>query len=140
VGTTRYRACFGQGEPTRIDDYSKASGPIAEAVQAKGLRSIVATPVIVEGRIWGAMIVGTFSEKPVPAGTEDRLRQFAELMATDIANTERVPSWSPRARASSLQATRRAAGSSGTSTTARSSGSSHSAWICSAPGRRFRQI
>jgi signal transduction histidine kinase len=87
-GNNALSRVFRTGEPTRIDDYSKASGPIAEAVQAKGLRSIVATPVVVEGRTWGAMIVGTFSEKPVPAGTEDRLRQFAELMATDIANTE----------------------------------------------------
>jgi signal transduction histidine kinase len=79
---------FRTGEPARFDDYSKASGPIAEAVQAKGLRSIVATPVVVEGRTWGAMIVGTFGETPVPPGTEDRLGQFAELMATDIANTE----------------------------------------------------
>jgi signal transduction histidine kinase len=79
---------FRTGEPIRIDDYSKASGPIVEAVQAKGLRSIVATPVVVEGRTWGAMIVGTFGEEPVPPGTEDRLAQFAELMATDIANTE----------------------------------------------------
>jgi GAF domain-containing protein len=87
-GNNALSRVFRTGEPTRIDDYSKASGPIAEAVQAKGLRSIVATPVVVEGRTWGAMIVGTFGEEPVPPGTEDRLRQFAELMATDIANTE----------------------------------------------------
>jgi signal transduction histidine kinase len=79
---------FRTGEPVRIDDYSTANGPIAEAVQAKGLRSIVATPVTVVGRTWGAMIVGTFAEEPVPPGTEGRLAQFAELMATGIANTE----------------------------------------------------
>jgi GAF domain-containing protein len=79
---------FRTGKPTRIDEYASATGPIAEAVQAQGLRSIVATPVVVEGRTWGAMIVGTFREQPVPAGTEGRLGQFAELMATGIANTE----------------------------------------------------
>jgi signal transduction histidine kinase len=79
---------FRTGEPARIDDYSSATGAIAEAVQPKGVRSIVATPVVVEGRTWGAMIVGTFGEEPVPPGTEDRLGQFAELMATSIANTE----------------------------------------------------
>jgi GAF domain-containing protein len=76
------------GETTRIDEYASATGPIAEAVQAKGLRSIVATPIVVEGRTWGALIVGTFGEEPVPPGTEDRLGQFAELMATGIGNTE----------------------------------------------------
>jgi signal transduction histidine kinase len=79
---------FRTGEPTRIDDYSRASGPIAEAVRSSGLRSIVATPIVVEGRTWGAMIVGTFGEEPVPQGTEGRLAEFAELMATGIANTE----------------------------------------------------
>jgi GAF domain-containing protein len=87
-GNNALSQVFRTGEPTRIDDYSKASGPIAEVVQAEGLRSIVATPVVVEGRTWGAMIVGTFGETPVPPGTEHRLGQFAELMATDIANTE----------------------------------------------------
>jgi signal transduction histidine kinase len=79
---------FRTGEPIRIDDYSTATGRIAEEVRPQGLRSIVATPIVVEGRTWGAMIVGTFGEEPVPPGTEGRLGQFAELMATGIANTE----------------------------------------------------
>src|SRR5262245_33276051 len=79
---------FRTGEPTRIDDYSTASGPIAEEVRPTGLRSIVATPIVLEARTWGAMIVGTFGEHPVPAGTEGRLGKFAELMATGIANSE----------------------------------------------------
>jgi GAF domain-containing protein len=80
---------FRTGEPIRIDNYPETtSGPIAEAVRAS-LRSIVATPVVVEGRTWGAMIVGTFGDAdPVPPGTEARLGQFAELMATSVANTE----------------------------------------------------
>jgi signal transduction histidine kinase len=86
-GTNALSHVFRTGEPIRIDDYSTASGPIAEEVRPQGLRSIVATPVVVEGRTWGAMIVGTFGDQPVPAGTEDRLGKFAELMATGIANS-----------------------------------------------------
>src|SRR5262245_14781461 len=87
-GSNALSHVYRTGEPTRIDDYSTASGPIAEEVRPTGLRSIVATPIVVEGRTWGAMIVGTFGEEPVPAGSEGRLGQFAELMATGIANTE----------------------------------------------------
>jgi GAF domain-containing protein len=87
-GNNALSQVFRTGESVRIDDYSTATGPIAEAVQQKGLRSIVATPVVVGGRTWGAMIVGTFGDDPVPPGTEDRLDQFVELMATSIANTE----------------------------------------------------
>jgi GAF domain-containing protein len=79
---------FRTGEPARIDDYQQASGPIAEAVRPAGVRSAVATPIVVEGRRWGAMLVGTFGEEPVPPDTERRLSQFTELMATAIANAE----------------------------------------------------
>ena len=79
---------FRTGQPARIDDYSRASGPIAEAVRPTGLRSAVATPIMVEGGLWGAMITGTTGEEPLPPETEFRLGQFTELMATAIANTE----------------------------------------------------
>ena len=79
---------FRTGKPARIDDYSRASGPIAEAVRPAGLRGAVATPIMVEGRLWGAMITGTTGEEPLPPETEVRLGQFTELMATAIANTE----------------------------------------------------
>ena len=79
---------FRTGRPARIDDYARASGPIAEAVRPTGLRCAVATPIMVEGRLWGAMITGTTGEEPLPPETESRLGQFTELMATAIANTE----------------------------------------------------
>ena len=53
-----------------------------------GVRGVVATPVLVEGRLWGAMAAGTAQEEPLPPETESRLAQFTELMATAIANTE----------------------------------------------------
>ena len=79
---------FRTGRPARIDDYGKASGPIAEAIQPVGLRGAVATPIMLEGRLWGAMIAGTTGEDPLPPETESRLGQFTELIATAIANTE----------------------------------------------------
>jgi PAS domain S-box-containing protein len=79
---------FRTGRPARIDDYGKASGPIAEAIRPVGLRGAVATPIMLEGRLWGAMIAGTTGEEPLPPETESRLGQFTELMATAIANTE----------------------------------------------------
>ncbi|HMJ35051.1 MAG TPA: GAF domain-containing protein [Baekduia sp.] len=76
------------GRPARIDDYGRASGPIAEAIRPIGLRCAVATPIMVEGRLWGAMVAGTTGEEPLPPETESRLGQFTELMATAIANAE----------------------------------------------------
>ena len=79
---------FRTGLPARIEDYRQASGPIADAVRPSGLRSVVATPIVVEGRRWGVMVVGTLSSDPPPPDTERRLGQFTELMATAIANAE----------------------------------------------------
>jgi PAS domain S-box-containing protein len=79
---------FRTGQPARIDDYEEASGPIAEPVRSIGIRSVVATPILVAGRLWGAMVTGTARDEPLPSETESRLGQFTELMATAIANTE----------------------------------------------------
>ena len=79
---------FRTGRSARIDDYATASGPIAEAIRPVGLRCAVGTPIMVEGRLWGAMITGTSGEEPLPLETESRLGQFTELMATAIANSE----------------------------------------------------
>jgi signal transduction histidine kinase len=76
------------GRPARMDRYADASGPVGVAAQAAGLRSAVATPIIVEGRLWGLIVAGSILEQPMPADTEARLASFAELVATAIANAE----------------------------------------------------
>jgi signal transduction histidine kinase len=73
--------------PARIDDYSGASGPIADAVREFGLRAAVGVPVSVEGRLWGAVMVASRVEA-LPAGTEAHLAGFTELAATAIANAQ----------------------------------------------------
>ena len=79
---------FGTGRAARIDDYAReASGPFGEHMRAAGARSIVATPITVEGRLWGAMLAITH-DAPLPPDTETRIGQFTALMATAIANAE----------------------------------------------------
>ncbi|MGX7678598.1 DUF4118 domain-containing protein [Jatrophihabitans sp. DSM 45814] len=75
------------GGPARIDDYTHSSGPLAARARETGSRSGVGTPVTVEGRLWGVMIVGSTRE-PLPADTEARLADFTDLVATAIANAE----------------------------------------------------
>jgi PAS domain S-box-containing protein len=79
---------FRTGRPTRIDNYGTVSSPVAGSVRSIGIRSVVATPILVEGRLWGAITTGTSRDEPLPPDTESRLGQFTELMATAIANTE----------------------------------------------------
>jgi PAS domain S-box-containing protein len=77
---------FRTGQAARLDDYGDSSGPIAEHVTAGGVRSAVGTPIVVEGRLWGAMVAASTDDERLPADTELRLGQFTELMATAIAN------------------------------------------------------
>jgi GAF domain-containing protein len=76
------------GRAARIDSYADASGPIGVAFRESGFRSAVGTPITVEGRLWGVMVVGSGPEQQMPADTEERLTHFTELLATAVANAE----------------------------------------------------
>jgi signal transduction histidine kinase len=52
-----------------------------------GIRSSVATPIIVEAQLWG-VIVAASRRGSLPADTEQRMLNFTELVATAIANAE----------------------------------------------------
>jgi GAF domain-containing protein len=80
---------FETGRPARLDRYSeKSSGPVGVGVREAGIRSSVATPIMVEGRLWGVIAAGSIREQTLPADTEARLGSFTELVATAIANAE----------------------------------------------------
>ncbi|HWX96073.1 MAG TPA: GAF domain-containing protein [Solirubrobacteraceae bacterium] len=79
---------FETGRAARIDSYADASGLVGVAARDRGVRSSVATPIIVEGRLWGVMGAGSSGEQSLPADTEARLASFTELLATAIANAE----------------------------------------------------
>ncbi len=74
--------------PARIDDWDGVPGPIAASIREHGVRSSVASPIIVEGRLWGALVVHTKQPQPLPMDTESRLENFTKLVATAISNTE----------------------------------------------------
>jgi signal transduction histidine kinase len=97
------------GRPARMDRYADASGAVGAAARAAGLRSAVATPIIVEGRLWGLIAAGSILEQPMPADTEVRLASFTELVATAVANTDsRAELMASRARiAAAADETRR---------------------------------
>jgi PAS domain S-box-containing protein len=72
------------GKAARVDSHQNAAGPIAARLRKLGLDSVVAAPIIVEGGVWGFASVG--APERLPSDTEERLGDFAELVATAIAN------------------------------------------------------
>jgi signal transduction histidine kinase len=81
---------FHTGKPARVDSYEDDATVRARTPWLKtiGVRSSVGAPISVEDRLWGVMIVGSTSAVPPPRGTEERLADFTELVATAIANAE----------------------------------------------------
>jgi PAS domain S-box-containing protein len=76
------------GRPARIDDYAEATGAIGEYGRRLDARGAVGAPVLVAGELWGAMVVSSRQNEPLPAGTEGWIEEFAELIATAIANVQ----------------------------------------------------
>jgi len=72
----------GQAARRDVDD-PKWADLLATTPEEPG--SAVASPIVVEGRVWGAIAVGSRRER-LPQDTEQRLADFTELVATAIAN------------------------------------------------------
>ena len=80
---------FQTGRPARADGYPDwASGALGLDVREGGIRSSVATPITVEGRLWGLIAAGAQGQEPLPGDTEARLASFTDLLATAVANAE----------------------------------------------------
>jgi signal transduction histidine kinase len=72
----------------RMDSHADAAGPAAAQIRELGLRSGVGAPIIVDGRLWGVAVVGESRREPLPPDTEERVGDFADLVATAIANVQ----------------------------------------------------
>src|SRR4051795_78552 len=90
-------------EPARVDDLSTSPGTVGQVARAAELGSGCAGPIVVNGAVWGKMCVFSRVGTVLPAGTENRLRDFIDLIATAIANYEaRAELASSEARAREL--------------------------------------
>ncbi|XVU29780.1 GAF domain-containing protein [Actinoplanes sp. CA-054009] len=65
---------------------TSTTGSNRAEIHRLGIVSTVASPIIVEGRLWGVMTVSDRDQ--LPPGTEHRLTRFAGLFTTAIANSE----------------------------------------------------
>ncbi|HEY1621218.1 MAG TPA: GAF domain-containing sensor histidine kinase [Streptosporangiaceae bacterium] len=83
-------AVFQTGQSVRIDDYHGVPGPIAAFVREElGVGASVASPIVVEGRLWGVLFLhAKQTRRPFPGDAETRLAGFTELVATAVANAE----------------------------------------------------
>ena len=59
-----------------------------DLAQSLHVRSAVGAPILVEGKLWGALMAATRGVEPWAENAETRLAAFTELVATAIANAE----------------------------------------------------
>ena len=92
--------------PVRIDESADSHGIVAEAVRAAGLASAIGAPIVVDGDVWGMVMVGLRQrreELPLFTGwytsrmlsssvsgeeIESRLASFTELVGTAISRAQ----------------------------------------------------
>jgi uncharacterized protein YoaH (UPF0181 family) len=111
----------GRPAPVEEDAWSGEPDSVADALRAAGIQSMVASPIIVEGRLWvrsrRGRRAGRFLPAP-PTGCPTLPSSWPRRSVMRRAG----PSWPPRGRGSSSPPTRPGSGSSGTCTTEPSSG------------------
>src|SRR5262249_38761968 len=81
---------YGTARPARlgVDEgcWSSRAGPVQEMEDRLGVVSHVASPIVVEGVVWGAIEVSSHGQQA--PDTEQRLEQFTGLVSTAVANAE----------------------------------------------------
>ena len=76
------------GRAARVEDFAQTPGDGAAVARAAGMRSAVGSPIVVEGGLWGAIVLLSPRRASLPEDMEARLADFTELVATALANAE----------------------------------------------------
>jgi signal transduction histidine kinase len=88
VGEHNWVAAVQQtGKPARNDESVTTNQVGAKFISDFGVRASVATPIVVDGKFWGAALASSTGE-PLAPGSEERIAGFAELVATAISNAK----------------------------------------------------
>ena len=76
------------GRPARVDDYAGVRGDLVQRLRAVGIQSAVGAPVRFAGRMWGSIVASSGRTHAFPAGAENRLADFSELVTAALANVD----------------------------------------------------
>jgi signal transduction histidine kinase len=74
--------------PVRIEDFDEVGGAVAALMRDLAIRGAAAGPILLGGRLWGALSATWPDPALMPLGAEDRVAAFAELVAHAVENAE----------------------------------------------------
>lgn len=87
-GDSAVARIFRTGVAARIDGYADVEGHTADVARGLWLRTTVGAPILVEGKLWGALMAATRADEPLPDDAEARIAAFTELVATAVSNAQ----------------------------------------------------
>jgi PAS domain S-box-containing protein len=87
-GETTSARIWRTGRPARVDTFDGLAGDLAAMLRELGVRAAVGAPIMLAGRMWGAVIISTALPEPFPPGAEQHVANFADLAAQALANAQ----------------------------------------------------
>jgi signal transduction histidine kinase len=87
-GETIAAAVWRDGRAARMDTHDGAAGSAAARIRALGLCSGVGAPIMFDRRVWGVAVAGSSRSNAFPPSAEQRVSDFADLIAIAIANAQ----------------------------------------------------
>ena len=76
------------GRPARQASYRDDGSEISRTAVSVGTRASAGAPIVVNGGLWGSIIVQSAVGRTLPGDAESRLSQFTELVALAIASAD----------------------------------------------------
>jgi signal transduction histidine kinase len=76
------------GRVARMDSHDHDAESTAARERALGWGPAVGAPIMVDNRVWGVAVAGASRSDAFPSGADQRLSDFADLVATAIANAQ----------------------------------------------------
>ena len=95
TGNTATARVYQEGRPAMVAAYGDHSTD--RFLDEFALGGGFAAPITAEGRLWGALGVALAAGRAVPAGAQERLASFAELVAVAISSAEALETLSREA-------------------------------------------
>ena len=86
----------------RVEDYADLGGDVSRIVRPFAIRSSVGAPVLLDGRVWGAVVALSPRRAAIPDDAEERLVRFAELVDLSVRNAAHLAELEDRAASDPL--------------------------------------
>ena len=76
----------------RVERFDGPPGSLAGTIRRLGFHIGVGSPIFVDDDLWGVAFAATARQGALPAGSEERIAEFTQLVAAAIANAEAAAS------------------------------------------------